>query len=95
MLRLFLIICLIVAISSDHVDSGQYFKKISGENDVIADNVAFLNEEIFKCHRSQSCVISRRGVQNTETWEKVTKEPACKLLARFSKNLAILEGSYF
>ncbi len=77
-LRLFLLECLVFAISADHIDSGQYFRKISSENDVIADNAVFLNEEFFKCQKSQSCVVNRRGVEKKEEWRKVSTEPACK-----------------
>ncbi len=87
MLAFILLECLIVATSADHVDSGQYFKKISGENDVIADNAAFLNEDFFKCHRSQSCVVNRRGVRNKEKWEKVpNNEPVCKYFIQCSRS---------
>ncbi len=84
MLPLLLFLSLTTAICAHRVDSGQYFSKISGENDVIADNVAFLNEDFFKCQKSQSCVVNRRGVKNMEKWEKVSTkvstEPVCKFL---------------
>ena len=80
MLPLLLFLSLTTAICADRVDSGQYFSKISSENDVIADNAAFLNEEFFKCQKSQSCVVNRRGVKNMEKWEKVSTEPVCKFL---------------
>ncbi len=87
MLAFILLECLIAATSADHVDSGQYFRKISGKNDVIADNAAILNEDFFQCHRSQPCVVSQRGVRNKEKWEKVPNNgPVCKFFNQCSRS---------